>query len=630
MERLFFPSQMGFVKPARNLSLSQKCARSVTVHSQVATVQALFVTIVARSEPAAASQPTTGLIQFRLRATDTELEEKQSRSPLNQTRMPPSNRQTSLVSPQANTAISSGRRALDDGRFDDAVRAFRKAVTLAPRQAAVHYALGVACIKSGKSAEAIAPMQCARDLAPDNFEFQLGLADAYFLAQQSAHALPEYLRAGALRPNVAGPWCNAGALFREAGRPELALDALHRALTVDPTHASALCNSALAFHDLGEFGAARDSVELALQSRPDYPEALWNRAIIDLLHGDFGRGWAGHEFRTVQLAKMGAVRSYPEPRWNGQRFDGKRLLLWPEQGLGDQLQFARFLPRVKALGGTVVLVCSAPLLPLLRANCPQADEVIAVGDPFEPVDFQLPIMSVPHVLKLADRLDAECVPYIRAHGGVRAQLDEVLPEKSDNAHRQLRVGLAWAGQPKHQNDRNRSLKLETLRPLLNVPGIEWYSLQKGDGAEAQLEPFNELSAAHGQPTVTPLGPLFTTFDDTSHAIARLDLVVTVDTSVAHLTGAMGVPVWMLIPFVPDWRWQVNREDSPWYPSAHLFRQSSAGDWSSVLMRVAAALPNSCAPAARTSTGPSLSPGSASVRTASGATARGPTASVRAA
>lgn len=503
--------------------------------------------------------------------------------------MPPANRAQSSVSPQANSAITSGRRALDDGRFDDAVRSFKKAVTLAPRVSAIHYALGMACIKAGKPAEAIAPMLCARDLAPDNYEFQLGLADAYYLAQQRAHALPEYLRAGALRPDVAAPWSNAGALFREAGRPELALDALHRALTIDPTNASALCNSALAFHDLGEFSAARDSVNLALQMRPDYPEAHWNRAIIDLLHGDFARGWAGHEFRTVQLAKMGAVRSYPEPRWNGERFDGKRLLLWPEQGLGDQLQFARFIPRVKALGGTVVLLCSAPLLPLLRANCPQADEIVALGEPFDAVDLQLPIMSVPHVLKLGASLDSHRVPYIRARGDIRPRINDVLRPSSMNDNRKLRVGLAWAGQPKHQNDHNRSLKLETLRPLLNVQGVEWYSLQKGDGAEAQLEPFNAQSLTDGKPSVTPLGPMFSNFEDTAHAVSRLDVVITVDTSVAHLAGAMNIPVWMLIPFVPDWRWQVKRTDSPWYPSARLFRQESAGDWASVTERVSAAL-----------------------------------------
>lgn len=485
--------------------------------------------------------------------------------------------------------MTGGRRALEDGRFDDAVRAFRKAIALAPRQSALHYALGMACIKAGKPAEAIAPMLCARDLTPDNFEFQVGLADAYFLSRQSAHALPEYLRAGSMKPDVPGPWSNAGALFREAGRPELALDALHRALTADPTHASALCNSALAFHDLGEFAAARDSVELALQSRPDYPEAQWNRAIIDLLHGDFARGWAGHEFRTVQLAKMGAVRSYPEPRWNGERFDGKRLLLWPEQGLGDQLQFVRFIPRVKALGGTVVLVCSPALLPLFRVNCPQADEVVALGEAFEPVDLQLPIMSVPHVLHLGASLDTRCIPYIHARGDTGSSLNSVLTAASGNHNRKLRVGLAWAGQPKHQNDRNRSLKLETLRPLLNVPGIEWYALQKGDDAEAQLEPFNVRSSTQGQPTVTALGPLLSSFDDTAHAVSRLDVVLTVDTSVAHLAGAMNVPVWVLIPFVPDWRWQVRRNDSPWYPSARLFRQDTASDWSSVMTGVAKAL-----------------------------------------
>ncbi|MGV3709518.1 MAG: tetratricopeptide repeat protein [Gemmatimonas sp.] len=493
------------------------------------------------------------------------------------------------MSPQASTAIQSGRRALDEGRFDDAIRAFRKAIALAPKRAPLHYALGMACFKANKPTEAIEPMKTARDLAPTEFDFQVGLADAYYLSKQSAHALPEYLRAGAMRPNVAGPWSNAGALFREAGRPEMALEALHRALMIDPMHASALCNSGLAFHDIGEFGAARDSIDLALQSRPDYPEAVWNRAILDLLHGDFIRGWAGHEYRTVQLAKMGAVRSYPEPRWNGKRFDGKRLLLWPEQGLGDQIQFARFIPRVKALGGTVVLACSAPLVDLFRANCPGADEVVALGEPFAPVDLQLPIMGLPHVLGLGATLDVERVPYMHASGAISPALDVRLPAHSASNTRKLRVGIAWAGQPKHQNDHNRSLKLEALRPLLNLRGIEWYSVQKGDGAEAQLEPFNAQSAAQAQPIVTPLGPLFSNFADTAHAVSRLDVVITVDTSVAHLAGSMNVPVWMLIPFVPDWRWQVNRPDSPWYPSATLFRQQKAGDWAAVIARVAQAL-----------------------------------------
>lgn len=499
----------------------------------------------------------------------------------------PHARQNTAVHPLAAAAIASGRKALDAARYDDAVRAFRKAVTLAPQQSAIHYALGMSCVKANRPAEAIAPMLSARDLAPNDFDYQLGLADAYYLAQQHAHALPEYLRAGTLRPTAAVAWSNAGALYRESGRPELALEALHRALSIDPTHASALCNSALAFHDLGEFAFARDSVELALQSRPDYPEALWNRALLDLLHGNFERGWAGHEYRTVQLAKVGGLRTFPQERWNGRRFDGQRLLLWPEQGLGDQLQFARFLPRVKALGGAVVLGCSAPLVQLFRANFPDADEVVVIGEPFAQVDLQLPLLSVPFVLKLGAQLDADRVPYVRTTGEMHAALREMLPRYSHSGEsgeqsRSLRVGLCWAGQPKHLNDRNRSLTLETLRPLLAVPGIEWFSLQKGDSAEAQLEPFNACSLKSGQRKITVLSEALASFVDTAHAVAHMDVVISVDTSVAHLAGAMDVPSWTLIPFVPDWRWQVNRSDTPWYPRARLFRQSAAGEWAQVV------------------------------------------------
>lgn len=502
---------------------------------------------------------------------------------------PLATRPNAPVHPQAAAAIANGRKALDAGRFDDAVRALRKAAALLPREGAVHHALGTACLKAGRAAEAIAPMQCARDIAPRNFEYQLGLADAYYLANEPSHALPEYLRAAALRPGEALPWSNAGALHREAGRPDLALDALARALAIDPTHASALSNIALAFHDLGEFTSALDSVGLALHSRPDYPEALWNRAILDLLHGNFARGWAGHEFRTVQLAKLGTLRSFPHPRWTGERFDGKRLLLWPEQGLGDQLQFIRFLPRVKALGGTVVVMCSAPLVSLFRANCPDADEIVALGEPYEPVDLQLPLMSIPHVLQLRADVDGRRVPYVHATGDARERLNDLLPAREDATRTALRVGVCWAGQPKHLNDRNRSLTLETLRPLFDLPGIEWYSLQKGDAPEAQIAPFNSASLVSGQPSLTPLGDALVNFTDTSHAVSRLDVVLSVDTSVAHLAGAMGVPAWLLIPFVPDWRWQVERTDSPWYPSVQLFRQPRASDWASVVERVGAAL-----------------------------------------
>jgi hypothetical protein len=237
---------------------------------------------------------------------------------------------------------------------------------------------------------------------------------------------------------------------------------------------------------------------------------------------------------------------------------------------------------------------------LFRANCPDADEVVVIGDAYDACDLQLPLLSIPYVLQLRDQVAAPRTPYLRATGDVRSSLDHLIPSQPSVDDRPLRVGVCWAGQPKHLNDRNRSLTLEILRPLLDVAGVEWYAVQKGESAEMQIAPFNANSALRGQPTITPLGPALSSFVDTSHAVARFDVVLTVDTSVAHLAGAMGVPVWVLVPFVPDWRWQISRGDSPWYPSARLFRQPSGGDWPSVVTHVATALRDVVAASMRTS------------------------------
>jgi hypothetical protein len=261
------------------------------------------------------------------------------------------------------------------------------------------------------------------------------------------------------------------------------------------------------------------------------------------------------------------------------------LLVWPEQGLGDQLQFVRFLPRVKELGSTVVLACAAPLQALFRQCVPAADEIVVIDTPYSACDLQVPLMSLPFVLGLGSELDAALVPYLRAEGEAPAPIASALPARSST----LNIGVVWAGQPKHQNDRNRSLALDTLAPLFSVPGTRWYSLQKGDAAESQLEPVNDALRMNGGTPLVPLGPLFGDFTDTAHVVARLDLVITVDTGVAHLAGALGVPTWVMLPFIPDWRWQVGREDSPWYPSTRLFRQERARDWSSVVGNIEAAL-----------------------------------------
>ena len=482
-------------------------------------------------------------------------------------------------------ALERGRRALHAGQVPEAIEAFREAVRFAPKEAGPHHALGIALVQAGQHAEAVRALAVARDLAPRDLKVGMALADAYFKGGARAAALPEYLRVAELDPTNVVAWSNAGGIIRDLGNPEKALAVLHRALALNPRHHMALSNSGLAFADMGEYDNAHDCFTLALESKPDYDVARWNRALLDLLRGDFEQGWAGHEYRHVQLARQGGLRTFPEPRWDGSRFDGKRLLVWPEQGLGDQLQFARFLPRVKALGGTVVLMCAAPLLSLFRACLPDVDEVVVIDTPYDPCDLQVELMSLPFVLGLGATLDADRIPYLHPVGDVPPAIAAAMPSDDERLH----VGVVWAGQPKHLNDHNRSVTLETLAPLFATPGTRWYSVQKGEKAEAQLAPVNAALVGAGIAPLVPLGDLFGDFIDTAHAIARLDLVLTVDTGVAHLAGAMGVPVWMMLPFVPDWRWQTGRSDSPWYPGTRLFRQQRAREWESVVAAVGGAL-----------------------------------------
>lgn len=485
------------------------------------------------------------------------------------------------IPPAGDSVLAKAQRALANGNGDAAVNLLMGAVRSSPTSSQLWFALGETCARLNRLEGAVAAIRQACVLEPTSAKYRIGLADAFYTSGSIELALAEYQRAAELEPGNATAWANAGALHQQTGNPTAALGVLGKALEIDPQHPIALNNSGLSFSDIGEFELARDCLRLAVEVKPDYEAARWNKAILDLLHGDFEEGWKGHEARFVQLSKMGALRSFPEPRWNGQRFDGKRLLVWPEQGLGDQLQFVRFIPQVKALGGTVVLMCAAPLRDLFQAVVPCADEVVVVDTPYEQCDLQIPLMSLPFVLGIGDNIGAARVHYISAPGEIPERLGELLPPDGDRQ----RVGVVWAGQPRHQNDRNRSIALGIMADLFNEDGIEWVSVQKGDIAEADLTVLNLDRQAAGQEVVLPLGPELSSFIDTAHALSRLDLVITVDTAVAHLAGAIGVPCWIMIPFNPDWRWQLKRSDSPWYPSVRLFRQHTIGDWQSVIEAV---------------------------------------------
>ncbi|MBF0372933.1 MAG: hypothetical protein HQL39_05880, partial [Alphaproteobacteria bacterium] len=292
-----------------------------------------------------------------------------------------------------------------------------------------------------------------------------------------------------------------------------------------------------------------------------------------MLMGEFREGARIYEGRVKsQMDLVG--RDYPQPAWNGAKFKNRTLFLHSEQGLGDTLNFLRYVPLVKARGGRVILECQAPLLPLCAGL--GADRVIAAGETPPPFDLCRSLVSLPFVFGHDLKSLPAKVPYLVTPAdrveAWRARLGAPQPGR-------LRIGLVWAGSPGHGNDRHRSVSIDSLRPILDVPGATFFSLQKGPAAD-------QLRQAGLSGTVHDLGASLRDFADTAAVVELLDLVISVDTSVVHLAGALARPCWAMLPFCPDWRWLIGREDSPWYPTLRLFRQTTSGDWAGVVDRMA--------------------------------------------
>jgi len=333
-------------------------------------------------------------------------------------------------------------------------------------------------------------------------------------------------------------------------------------------------------HAHGRHDEALDSFERAIQIKPEYAQAHWNRSLVLLLKGRFEEGWQEYRWRRkTNLAAFAYPHKLDKPLWDGRPFAGKRLLVHYEQGLGDNLQFVRYLPMVKRLGGTVIFETPKSMYGLLHSFDGIDELVQASSDAPPEVEFDayISLMDLPGISGTTlDTIPAE-VPYIHADPAkVESWRDRLAGEG-------LKVGLVWAGRPTGPNEvlslQHRSCSLEHFAPLADVPGVVLYGLQKGPAA-AQV---HQLS---GQSVVANLGEQFEDFTDTAAAIENLDLVISIDTSVAHLAGAMGKPVWLLLKSDADWRWLLDRADSPWYPTMRLFRQEEWGDWDSVFERVA--------------------------------------------
>ena len=314
--------------------------------------------------------------------------------------------------------------------------------------------------------------------------------------------------------------------------------------------------------------------ERALQVKPDHPQVRMSRATLLAPDGRVRRGWAEYEWRLK--CKEFSIPAFREPLWDGSPLEGRTILLYADHGMGDSIQFIRYAQMVEARGGRVVVACQQPLARLM-ATCPGVDEVVAEGSLLPDFACYAPLMSLPRILGTSLATIPGEVPYLTA--------DSTLVEQW---HRELapgggfRIGIAWQGNPRYRRDHQRSFRLAQLEPLAQVAGVRLFSLQKGVGTD-QIADVNERFA------VSDFGGRFTDFMDTAALIRNLDVVITLDSSLAHLAGALGVPTWVAIPVAADWRWLTDRVDSPWYPTMRLFRQKGWGDWDEVFTRMAAEL-----------------------------------------
>lgn len=394
---------------------------------------------------------------------------------------------------------------------------------------------------------------------------------------QLDQAITAFQQAITLKPDYAQAHNNLGNALCSQGRLDEAIAACRQATILQPNFAEAHCDLGSALHEKGDRAAAIAAYRRALACNANLPEAHYNLAQLLLLQGDFAPGWTEQEWRGLSKNFPSRRQNFPQPQWDGSALAGRTILLHLEQGYGDVLQFVRYVPMVAARGGTVILACVPELRRLLK-DTPGVMRWLMDGEPLPTFDVHCPLLSLPLAFGTSLQNIPQTVPYLHADAQDTARWREVLAADTQA----FKVGLVWAGRPTHINDRNRSLSLNALAPLAQVPGVSFYSLQKGPASQQALTPPPGLSLIDHTAELKD-------FADTASLIANLDLVISVDTAVVHLAGAMAKPVWTLLPSMPDWRWLLDRDDSPWYPTMRLFRQSSRGDWAGVITQVTQAL-----------------------------------------
>jgi hypothetical protein len=559
-------------------------------------------------------------------------------------------RTVSLDGGNADACLNLGNCLHRLGDAQGAVEAFRQAILIRPTYAAAHSNLGNALQEMARWEESVESHRCAVELDPAVALFHFNLGNALKATHGYSEALASYENALRLQPQHAGALGNLGAVFLELDRFEeaigcferlillqpanakahsnlgnalvarrcfaeaiqrfehaikfapadpqvymnwanaligigdvkAAVDCLNLAVSLDPEYAEATSNLGSALKALGQFDQAVEHFDRAIHLDSALAEAHWNKSLLRLLTGDFEAGWRLYEWRLKTKDYLKYPSTSNQPPWLGQSefgglegLAGKTILIHSEQGLGDTIQFARYLPLLADRGARVVFELPAALLGLLQ-GMPGVSDFVVKGQALPAADFHCPLLSLPLAFETTLESIPSPGPYLEANAARVEQWSKRLGPK-----RRRRIGLVWSGNSQHKNDHNRSIPLELLLPQLPEQ-FDWVSLQR-EVREAD----QRVLELH--PGVRHFGAELEDFTDTAALCALMDLVISVDTSVAHLSGALGRPTWILLSYLPDWRWLLDREDSPWYASAKLYRQETNGQWSPVMAQVAQAL-----------------------------------------
>ena len=457
------------------------------------------------------------------------------------------------------------------GRNDEGIALLRRSLELSPT-ADFYNNLGEILRTVGQLDEAIEALQKSIELRPDESAQQNNLGLAYLDKKELTQAEAHLRRAVQLNDRYADGHSNLAVALLEQSRYEEAEKSLHRALSLDPNNATAHLNMANVTSATGRLAQADFHSLKAVTLRPDHAQSHLVRCAVLMFLGRLPEGWEEYEWRTARMpTRPAAVQT---PAWDGRPLDGKMILLHSEQGFGDTLQFVRYAPMVAERGGRAIVMCQNELVEVVK-SVPGVAEVIGPSPLFPAFDAHCPLLSLPRVFRTDMESIPADVPYLKANPLLVARWKE----RADAASAKLRIGIAWAGNPTHERDLQRSCNLGDLAPLASVQDAAFFSLQKGDRAKQADNPPAGMNLINVAADLND-------FSETAALIANLDLVITVDTAAAHLAGALGKPVWLLLAWRPEWRWFRDRTDSPWYPTMQIFRQPKPGDWPCVARQVA--------------------------------------------